>query len=125
MAKYKIAKAQEEQCKTFNKSRKESELYCIGDLVAIRRTQFLMSKLAILQRNIWDPTVLSVKGARFEVWKIGDGEGPSKTSTGTDFMKQWCPTINNDEVDVGEDVELNCLPESESVPDTTKVVSGS
>lgn len=112
---------------------KESELYRIGDLVTIRKTQFLlMSKLA--KKYLGPYRIVSQRGPNcFEVQKIGDGEGPSKTFTGTDFMKPWCSTINNDEEDAedadalqsGEDVELNCLPESGSVLDTAKVVSGS
>lgn len=123
-AKDQIAKAQEEQRKTFNKRRKESEPYRIGDLVAIRRTQFLpMSKLA--KKYLGPYRIVSRRGPnRFEVWKVGDGEGPNKTSTGTDFMKPWCPTINHEEEDAaeadavqsGEDVELNCLLERGSVP---------
>jgi len=129
-AKEQIAKAQEEQRKSFNKRRKEHEKYRIGDLVAIRRTQFLpMSKLA--KKYLGPYCIVSRRGPnRYEVRKVGDNEGPNKTSTGTDFMKPWCPTINSDEenaaeadaVQCGEDVELDCLPEGGSVSDIARVV---
>lgn len=37
-AKRQIIKAQEEQRRTFNKRKKESRTYCIGDVVAIKRS---------------------------------------------------------------------------------------
>lgn len=91
-----------------------------------------MSKLA---RKYLEPyRIVSQRGPnRFEVWKVGDGEGPNKTSTGTDFMKPWCPTVSHEEEDAaeadavhsGEDVELGCLPESGLVPGEARVVGGS
>jgi len=132
-AKDQIAKAQEEQRKTFNKRRKESESYCIGDLVAIRRTQFLpTSKLA--RKYLGPYRIVGRRGPnRFEVWKVGDGEGRSKTSTGTNFMKPWCQTINHEEEDAaeadavqsGEDVELGCPPEGGSVLGTVELAGRS
>lgn len=114
-----IAKAQEEQQKSFNKRRRETEVYRIGNLVALRRTQFLpMKKLA--KKYLGPYRVISRRRPnRFEVHKIGDSEGPNKTSTGIDFMKPWCPivhssdedTVEADAIQFGEDVELGCSPE--------------
>lgn len=118
-ARKQIRQGQEEQLKSFNKRRRETEVYRIGDLVAICRTQFLpMSKLA--KKYLGPYRVISRRGPnRFEVHKIGDSEGPNKTSTWIDFMKPWCPTVHSSDEDTveadaihcGEDVELGCSPE--------------
>lgn len=58
---------------------KEAEVYDVGDLVAIKRTQFMpMSKLA--QKYLGPYQIVSRRGLnRFEVTKIGDCEGPGRT----------------------------------------------
>lgn len=129
VVKEQIAKIQAEQRKSFNKHRKKSTVYRIGDLVAIKRTQFLpMDKLA--RKYLRPYRVTKRRGPdRFDVWKVGDSEGSIKTSTGTDFMKPWCPSLlssgredaasETDAIQCGEDVEEmnNPLDGAESVGD--------
>lgn len=129
VAKEQIAKIQAEQRKSFNKHRKATTVYRIGDLVAIKRTQFLpMDKLA---RKYLGPYCITKRRGpdRFDVWKVGDNEGPIKTSTGTDFMKPWYPSLlssnredaasETNAIQCGEDVDEknNPLDGARSVED--------
>lgn len=71
--------------------------YKIGDLVAIKRTQFLpLSK--IKSKYLGSYCITGRRGPnRYEVLKVGSGEGPIKTSTGTDYMKKWKDCLTSDE----------------------------
>jgi len=61
--------------------------YRIGDLVAIKRTQFL--PLSKIKSKYLGPYHITGKCGqnRYAVWKVGSGEGPEKISTGTDYIK--------------------------------------
>lgn len=89
-AREQIQKIQEENCKSYNKRRKEATKYRVGDLVAIRRSQMGPGlKLAI---KFFGPyRVVKVKqNDRYSVEKADDAvEGPQKTSCAADGMKPW------------------------------------
>lgn len=87
-AKQCILKAQQEQKKTFDHRRVAATGYRIGDLVAIKRTQFL--PLSKIKSKYLGPYHITGRCGpnRYTVWKVGSGEGPEKTSTGTDYMKK-------------------------------------
>lgn len=85
-----ITKAQEEQKRHYDKNRKEARLYIVGELVAIKRTQF-GSQLKLRNRFLGPYKVVRVLGNdRYEVRKIGESEGPHHTLTSADNMKLWC-----------------------------------
>lgn len=98
-AKQCILKAQQEQKKTFDHRRVAATDYRIGDLVAIKRTQFL--PLSKIKSKYLGPYRITGRCGpnRYAVWKVGSGEGPEKTSTGTDYMKKWKSCLTSDEED--------------------------
>lgn len=89
LAKQHIVKVQEENRRGFNKKRRAPRKYAVGDLVAIKRTQFVNgSKLA---GNFLGPyRVTKVKpNERYDVEKAGHHEGPRNTATAAEYMKLW------------------------------------
>lgn len=96
IAKNQILKVQVEQQKSFNKFRKAATEYQIGDLVAIKRIQFLpMSKLS---RKFLGPyRITGREGQRYKVMKVGTHEGPINTFTAPDFLKPWRQPDTSDE----------------------------
>lgn len=102
-AKDNIKRVQEETRRSFNKSRKESHKYNVGDLAVIKKTQF--STGSKLQPMFLGPyKVVKVKGYdRYEVQRVGEGPGPRMTSSAADFMKPWAGT--EDETDSDQDDE--------------------
>lgn len=84
-----IAKIQDENKRQFDKKRKEARLYSIGELVAIERVQNEKG-LKVKTKMLGPYEVTKVKrNDRYEVRKIGFGEGPIQTSTSADKMKPW------------------------------------
>lgn len=88
-AKENSEKIQEENRKTFNSKRRIEEEYDVNELVAIKRTQFgtglklrgkFMGPYKIIKR---------LSHGRYEVQKVGDHEGPTRTTTVAEFMKRW------------------------------------
>ena len=67
----------------YNKKRKSSPVYDIGDIVAIQRTQF--------GTGFFGPyKIINVKGHdRYDVQKLGHHDGPNLTSSASDYMKPW------------------------------------
>jgi len=116
IAKDQILKVQLEQQKSFNKFRKEVTRYRIGDLVAIKRTQFLPTSK--LSRKFLGPYRITCKEGqnRYKVLKIGAHEGPVKTYTASDFMKPWRQPGSSDEeeeedvIQKGESVGVGVSP---------------
>jgi hypothetical protein len=49
---------------------------------------------------------------RYDVWKIGQGEGPARTSSGADFMKKW---KNDQASDESKENDENPVSEADSV----------
>jgi hypothetical protein len=98
-AKQYILKAQEEQRKTFNRKRVMATEYNIGDLVAIKRTQFL--PMSTLKSKYLGPYRIVGRAGRnrYNVIKLRHSEGPTHTSTGSDFIKRWreCSSSTSEE----------------------------
>lgn len=92
-AKQQIDKIQNENRKTYNAKRKAATNYQINDLVAITKTQF--STGAKLKPKLLGPYKItkSTGNDRYEVEKVGNHDGPFKTTTSADNMKAW-PNIN-------------------------------
>lgn len=89
-AKLQILKVQEENRRSYNKRRKESKLYNVGDLVAIKRTQF--GTCMKLKPKYLGPykVVKSMGRDRYEVEKAEHAtEGPWHTTSAADHMKRW------------------------------------
>ena len=88
-AKTQILKIQKENQNSFNKKRKPANKYNIGDLVAIQRTQFGVG-LKVVQKYLGPYEVTKIKRVnRYDVKKVGNGEGPILISTSADLMKPW------------------------------------
>lgn len=87
VAKRNILKIQQENERYYNKHRKKAPLYREGDLIAIRRTQFAPGS-KIKRKYLGPYRVTIAKGNdRYEVARIGKGEGPAITTTAADYMK--------------------------------------
>lgn len=88
-AKESIQKVQEENIRNYNKKRRVAITYNIGDLVAIRKTQFSQgSKLYPKYLGPYE-VVKCNPNDRYAVKKIGNTEGPINTTTSADLMKPW------------------------------------
>lgn len=84
-----IKNLQEENKQAFDKKRKKEKTYNINDLVAIKRTQYGVG-LKLKGKYLGPYKVVRVKNhGRYEVEKVGDGEGPMRTSTVAEFMKDF------------------------------------
>lgn len=80
---------QQENRKSFNANRKPAKKYNINDLVAITKTQF-QTGAKLKSKNAGPYKITKIKGnERYDVEKIGNHEGPSKTSTLAEYMKPW------------------------------------
>lgn len=111
-AKRAIERIQEENRKLYAKKRKPPREYAVGDLVAIRKTQFAQG--AKVQPRYCGPyQVLRKTGPeRYEVLRVG-GDGPGRTLTAADYMKPWMPADKEppDDEGLGEDPLLMIDPE--------------
>lgn len=88
-ARSRILEVQDENRRQFNRRRKEANQYAVGDLVAIKRTQF-GTGLKVKAKYLGPYEVAAVKGNdRYELHKFGESEGPHKTSSSADQMKPW------------------------------------
>nr|XP_012139076.1 PREDICTED: uncharacterized protein LOC105662310 [Megachile rotundata] len=88
-AKENLLKVQEENRRNYNRRCKKATVYQEGDLVAIKRTQF-GTGLKIQKKYLGPYKVSSFKGNnRYEVIRVGKGEGPSITTTAADYMKPF------------------------------------
>lgn len=91
-----IQKVQAENIKTYNKKCKAATSYKVGDLVAVQRTQF-GAGLKFCSKFLGPYQIDSVlRNNRYIVEKVGNHEGPNKTSTSADHMKPWSSTISFD-----------------------------
>lgn len=98
-----IAKIQRENRFTYNKKRKAAAKYSENDLVAIKRTQ-LGPGLKLANKYLGPYTVIQVlRNDRYIVQKIGEHEGPLKTSTSADHMKPWANFVSDDSDEECED----------------------
>lgn len=88
-AKRNILKIQTENQRSYNKRRKKAHTYKEGDLVVIQRTQFAPG-LKIRTPYLGPYKISQVKGNdRYEVIKVGTGEGPMITTSAADYMKAF------------------------------------
>lgn len=91
-----IAKVQRENRITFGKKRKAATKYNENDLVAIKRTQ-LGPGLKLANKYLGPYSIIKVlRNDRYVVQKIGEHEGPMKTSTSADYMKPWVDFASDD-----------------------------
>lgn len=88
-AKLAIQEAQEEQRIQYNKFTKKAPEYKVNDLVAIKKTQ-LQTTAKTKAKYMGPYRIVKITGKnRYEVEKIGNVEGPFKTSSCADHMKRW------------------------------------
>lgn len=93
-----IERAQQGMKKQFDRHRKDTIGYEVGDLVAISRTQF-GSHLKIAPKFFGPYRVTKKKrNERYDVEKIGVHEGPNRTSTCAEFMKRFVPLDGEDDI---------------------------
>ena len=91
LAKENLCKVQEENRRTHNRDCKKATEYTKGDLVAIKKTQFGPG-LKIKRKFLGLYKLSQVNGNnRYEVIRVGEGEGPKMTSTAADYMKLYNP----------------------------------
>lgn len=114
-AKQHISKIQEENRKNFNKRRKEARRYQVGDLVAIKRTQFGPG-LKIYPKYLGPYRVSMTKSHdRYCVERAEKGEGPNNTTCSADYMKPWCTDPASGEETQEEDTDIEqALSEAET-----------
>ncbi|XP_070075626.1 uncharacterized protein [Drosophila takahashii] len=100
-----IQALQEENRRTFDSKRKDEKLYKVNDLVAIRRTQYGVG-LKLKGKYLGPYKVVKVhKHGRYDVEKVGDSEGPLKTSTVAEFMKEFGANTQSGGPNVGKPEE--------------------
>ena len=117
-----LAKLQQENKKTANRRRKKATSYEDGDLVAtnsfiLYSTYAERTRLKLHPEFFGPYKIISVlRNDRYLVEKIGEHDGPHRTSTSADHMKKWpskrTPDIDfdsdfgddNDEISSNEDV---------------------
>lgn len=94
-----ILKVQEENKKHYNLRRRQPKKYHVGDMVAIKRTQF--GPGLKFHRQYLGPYEVSKcnLNERYEVVKVGHSEGPSLTTTCAEYMKPWVETGSESESD--------------------------
>lgn len=105
-AKRRIEKIQAENRQTFNKRRKETTTYKMGDLVAIERTQGGPG-LKLRSKFLGPYRVMSVlRNDRYMVQREGEHERSRTTSTAADHMKWWDVVEVSDASETSEDEYL-------------------
>lgn len=78
-----------ENAKYYNKPKKKARRYAIGNVVSIKRTQFV-PKNKLYPKFLGPYQITKVKrNDRYDVSRIRDWEGPRCTSTSADCMKPW------------------------------------
>lgn len=104
VAKENLLKIQEENRRNFNKNRKESNEYAVGDLVAIKRTQFGPG-LKLRGKFLGPYRITKVKrNGGYMVNKLGIHEGPAVSSSTAEFMKPWLNGENDSASSQEEDI---------------------
>lgn len=84
-----ILRIQHENKRNFDRKRVPEVTYEVGELVAIKRTQFGTGKK--LRPKFLGPYRVTkrLNHGRYEVEKIGDSEGSRKCTTVSEFIKKW------------------------------------
>lgn len=94
-----LLKAQEENRKKYNLRRKEAKVYKVGDLVAIKRTQF-GTGLKISSNYLGPYEITQAKPhERYNVARVGNHVGPLYTSTCAEYLKPWVENLSESETD--------------------------
>lgn len=89
LVKRNIEQAQKDYKRNYDKKRRAEYKYKAGDLVAIKRTQFVAGrKMASGYLGPYEVTGVKDNG-RYDVKKAANVEGPNVTSTSCDNMKLW------------------------------------
>ena len=88
-AKETIAKLEEVNCKTSNSKRKPETQYEIGELYAIKRTQFSVGSKLKAKFLCLYKVVRKLPHGRYDVEKVGQHEDPNKSTTVAEFIKKW------------------------------------
>ncbi|XP_052855076.1 uncharacterized protein LOC128263838 [Drosophila gunungcola] len=93
-ARSQILKIQAEIKKTHNLRRKPAKTYKIGELVAIKRTQF-GGGLKLKPKYLGPYEITKVKhNNAYDVQKVGISDGPKISSTCAEYLKPW-PTLED------------------------------
>jgi len=96
-AKSQILKLQTENKKTCNLRRKPARFYNVGDMVAIKRTQF-GGGLKLRPKFLGPYQITKVKRKNaYDVQKVGNSDGPKISSTCAEYLKPWPTHDDNDE----------------------------
>ena len=113
-AKENIAKIQAENKRGFDKKRAKATVYKIGDLVAIKRTQF--GPGLKLKPKFFGPykVINKLKHDRYQVEKIGECEGPRKVNSVAEFMKRWNVSFESNNQSGGPNVGSGKLRKTRS-----------
>ncbi|XP_035918160.1 uncharacterized protein LOC118516404 [Anopheles stephensi] len=94
-----IEQAQRRYKHQFDKKRKPASGYKLGELVAIKRTQFVAGK-KLASEYLGPYEIMHVnRNGRYRVRKVGLGEGPLETSTSEDNMRLWAYALTAEEGD--------------------------
>ena len=102
-AQVQISRVQDENRRTFDRRRRSAHEYQMGDIVAIKRTQFGPG-LKIGKKYLGPYRVIKIKpGNTYDVYREGFHEGPSRTSTCAEFMKPWSKYDSSSEADEMQD----------------------
>uniref|UniRef100_A0AAG5DTA5 RNA-directed DNA polymerase n=1 Tax=Anopheles atroparvus TaxID=41427 RepID=A0AAG5DTA5_ANOAO len=92
-----IERAQIMQKRNYDKTRKVAAAYKLGDLVAIKRTQFIAGrKLAHAYLGPYE-VIGANRNDRYKVKRAACCEGPNITVSSADNMKLWCYADLNEE----------------------------
>lgn len=109
-AREKIVEAQRRMKRQFDRKRRVPNVYEVVDLVAINRTQpfEFRSHLKIAMKFLGPYRLTRHKrNNRYDVEKVGFHDGPNRTTTCAEFMKQF---ISGDEDENSDDeVEMACV----------------
>lgn len=98
-SKRQILKVQEENRRAYNLRRRNPKSYKVGDLVAIKRTQF-GSGIKIHKKYLGPYEIVKVSAnERYDVMKVGCHEGPIRTTSCAEFMKPWIDNQSESESD--------------------------
>jgi len=99
-----IKNVQDENKKAFDLKRKQERVYQLNDLVAIKRIQYGVG-LKLKGKFFGFYKIVAVKDhGRYEVERIGDSEGPFKTSTVSEYMEPWSGPFEANEQSGGPNV---------------------
>lgn len=88
-AKEQILKVQSENRKTYNLRRRKPNIYKLGDLVAVKKTQ--LGPGTKMKAKFAGPyKIIKIKfNGTYDVERVGGSTGPLRTSTCAEYMKPW------------------------------------